>query len=225
MADHPGHNLLALNLHASCVGSMVRLRFAQRYPATAFLVAPCFKRFEFDEQAILKRRAPAFERFDFLLNFDHLFGVLDAARVEPFVLGFQFCDQRLNLTFGRPGDLFGFGARRADDCKLFTRVEQRRSAPRMLIDFKYPPTDRVDVAVQLLQMVKRCGDGHDRIVASTRIKPAIMRPMRPRSGESDRGSVIDFALILILFSIVLVVIVVLLGPRIADFLGSLVRAR
>jgi hypothetical protein len=95
----------------------------------------------------------------------------------------------------------------------------------MLIDFKYPPTDRVDVAVQLLQMVKRCGDGHGRIVASTRIKPAIMRSMRPRSGESDRGSVIDFALILILFSIVLVVIVVLLGPRIADFLGSLVRAR
>jgi hypothetical protein len=46
--------------------------------------------------------------------------------------------------------------------------------------------------------------------------------MRPRSGESDRGSVIDFALILILFSIVLVVIVVLLGPRIAEFLGGLV---
>ena len=48
------------------------------------------------------------------------------------------------------------------------------------------------------------------------------RDMRPRSGEDDRGSVIDFALILILFSIVLVVIVVLLGPRITDFLSGLV---
>jgi hypothetical protein len=46
--------------------------------------------------------------------------------------------------------------------------------------------------------------------------------MRPQSGESGRGSVIDFALILILFSIVLVVIVVLLGPRITEFLSSLV---
>jgi hypothetical protein len=46
--------------------------------------------------------------------------------------------------------------------------------------------------------------------------------MRPRSGENERGNVIDFALILILFSIVLVVIVVLLGPRISEFLSSLV---
>jgi hypothetical protein len=46
--------------------------------------------------------------------------------------------------------------------------------------------------------------------------------MRPSSGESGRGSVVDFALILILFSIVLVVIVVLLGPAITDFLGRLV---
>ncbi len=49
-----------------------------------------------------------------------------------------------------------------------------------------------------------------------------MLSMRPRSGESERGSVIDFALILILFSIVLVVIAVLLGPRISEFLSSLV---
>jgi len=46
--------------------------------------------------------------------------------------------------------------------------------------------------------------------------------MRPPSGEGGRGSLIDFALILILFSIVLVVIVVLLGPAITDFLGRLV---
>jgi hypothetical protein len=53
------------------------------------------------------------------------------------------------------------------------------------------------------------------------IRPIISR-MRPRSGENERGSVIDFALILILFSIVLVVIVVLLGPQLTEFLGSLV---
>ena len=46
--------------------------------------------------------------------------------------------------------------------------------------------------------------------------------MRPQSGEGGRGSLIDFALILILFSIVLVVILVLLGPAITDFLGRLV---
>jgi Flp pilus assembly pilin Flp len=46
--------------------------------------------------------------------------------------------------------------------------------------------------------------------------------MRPPSGESGRGSLIDFALILILFSIVLVVVLVLLGPAITDFLGRLV---
>lgn len=46
--------------------------------------------------------------------------------------------------------------------------------------------------------------------------------MRPPSGESERGSLIDFALILILFAIVLVVIVVLLGPAITDFLSRLV---
>jgi Flp pilus assembly pilin Flp len=45
------------------------------------------------------------------------------------------------------------------------------------------------------------------------------------SGESERGSVIDFALILILFSIVLITIAVLLGPSIADFFGRLVVAR
>lgn len=54
-----------------------------------------------------------------------------------------------------------------------------------------------------------------------RIGP-IISDMRPRSGENERGSVIDFALILILFSIVLVVIVVLLGPQLTEFLGSLV---
>ncbi|PJF47629.1 MAG: pilus assembly protein [Chloroflexi bacterium] len=46
--------------------------------------------------------------------------------------------------------------------------------------------------------------------------------MRPPSGEGGRGSLIDFALILILFSIVIVVIVVLLGPAITDFLSRLV---
>ncbi len=46
--------------------------------------------------------------------------------------------------------------------------------------------------------------------------------MRPPSGEGGRGSLIDFALILILFAIVLVVIVVLLGPAITDFLSRLV---
>ena len=61
----------------------------------------------------------------------------------------------------------------------------------------------------------------------TYIQPLFTRPiisftMRPRSGERERGSVIDFALILILFSIVLVVIVVLLGPRITDLLSGLV---
>jgi len=49
--------------------------------------------------------------------------------------------------------------------------------------------------------------------------------MRSPSGESERGSVIDFALILILFSIVLITIAVLLGPSIADFFGRLVVAR
>jgi hypothetical protein len=46
--------------------------------------------------------------------------------------------------------------------------------------------------------------------------------MRPPSGEGGRGSLIDFALILILFSIVLIAIVILLGPAITDFLGRLV---
>ncbi len=46
--------------------------------------------------------------------------------------------------------------------------------------------------------------------------------MRPPSGEGGRGSLIDFALILILFSIVIVVIIVLLGPAITDFLSRLV---
>ena len=46
--------------------------------------------------------------------------------------------------------------------------------------------------------------------------------MRPQSGQNGRGSLIDFALILILFSIVLVVILVLLGPNITDFLNRLV---
>lgn len=46
--------------------------------------------------------------------------------------------------------------------------------------------------------------------------------LRPPSGEGGRGSLIDFALILILFSIVIVVIVVLLGPTITDFLSRLV---
>lgn len=49
-----------------------------------------------------------------------------------------------------------------------------------------------------------------------------VKGMRPQSGEGGRGSLIDFALILILFSIVLVVILVLLGPAITDFLGRLV---
>ena len=46
--------------------------------------------------------------------------------------------------------------------------------------------------------------------------------MRPPSGEGGRGSLIDFALILILFSVVLITIVVLLGPAITDFLSRLV---
>ncbi|HQV70148.1 MAG TPA: hypothetical protein PLJ62_10480 [Thermoflexales bacterium] len=46
--------------------------------------------------------------------------------------------------------------------------------------------------------------------------------MRPPGGEGGRGSLIDFALILILFAIVLVVILVLLGPAITDFLSRLV---
>ena len=55
------------------------------------------------------------------------------------------------------------------------------------------------------------------------IAPGGLSPtMRPPSGEGGRGSLIDFALILILFSIVLVVIVVLLGPAITDFLSRLV---
>ncbi|MCS7061096.1 MAG: pilus assembly protein [Anaerolineae bacterium] len=46
--------------------------------------------------------------------------------------------------------------------------------------------------------------------------------MRPPSGEGGRGSLIDFALILILFAIVLAVTLVLLGPNITDFLSRLV---
>ncbi|MGQ9814816.1 MAG: pilus assembly protein [Candidatus Roseilinea sp.] len=46
--------------------------------------------------------------------------------------------------------------------------------------------------------------------------------MRPPSGEGGRGSLIDFALILILFAIVLTVTLVLLGPSITDFLSRLV---
>ena len=46
--------------------------------------------------------------------------------------------------------------------------------------------------------------------------------MRPPSGENGRGSVIDFALILILFAVVLTVILVLLGPQITEFLSKLV---
>lgn len=46
--------------------------------------------------------------------------------------------------------------------------------------------------------------------------------MRPPSGEGGRGSLIDFALILILFAIVLIVTLVLLGPNITDFLSRLV---
>ena len=49
--------------------------------------------------------------------------------------------------------------------------------------------------------------------------------MRPPSGEGGRGSVIDFALILILFAIVLTLIGVLLGPAITDFLSKLVTTR
>jgi len=49
--------------------------------------------------------------------------------------------------------------------------------------------------------------------------------MRSPSGEGERGSVIDFALIIILFSIVLITIAVLLGPSITDFFGRLVVAR
>jgi hypothetical protein len=49
--------------------------------------------------------------------------------------------------------------------------------------------------------------------------------MRPPSGEGGRGSLIDFALILILFAIVLVVILVLLGPAITDTLSRLVTQR
>ena len=49
--------------------------------------------------------------------------------------------------------------------------------------------------------------------------------MRPPSGEGGRGNLIDFALILILFAIVLVVILVLLGPAITDFLSKLVTSR
>jgi hypothetical protein len=46
--------------------------------------------------------------------------------------------------------------------------------------------------------------------------------MRPPSGEGGRGSIVDFALIIILFAIVLIVVLVLLGPAITDFLGRLV---
>jgi hypothetical protein len=60
-----------------------------------------------------------------------------------------------------------------------------------------------------------------KILQTTKI-PVRLNSMRPPSGESGRGSVVDFALILILFSIVLVVIIVLLGPAITDFLGRLV---
>ena len=49
--------------------------------------------------------------------------------------------------------------------------------------------------------------------------------MRPPSGEGGRGSLIDFALILILFAIVLLMILVLRGPEITNFLGKLVNAR
>ncbi|MCS7087965.1 MAG: hypothetical protein NZL91_04645 [Thermoflexales bacterium] len=49
-----------------------------------------------------------------------------------------------------------------------------------------------------------------------------MPTLRPPSGESGRGNLIDFALILILFSIVLIAIAVLLGPTLVDFLGQLV---
>ncbi len=47
--------------------------------------------------------------------------------------------------------------------------------------------------------------------------------MRPPLGEGGRGSLIDFALILILFSIVLVAMVVLVGPAVVDFLSRLVN--
>ncbi len=46
--------------------------------------------------------------------------------------------------------------------------------------------------------------------------------MKSPGGESERGSVIDFALIVILFSIVLITIAVLLGPAITDFFSRLV---
>jgi Flp pilus assembly pilin Flp len=46
--------------------------------------------------------------------------------------------------------------------------------------------------------------------------------MRPPSGEGGRGSLIDFALILVLFAVVLIVILVLLGPEITNFLSRLV---
>jgi len=46
--------------------------------------------------------------------------------------------------------------------------------------------------------------------------------MKPQAGEGGRGSLIDFALILILFGVMLVVIMVLLGPAITDFLNRLV---
>ena len=48
--------------------------------------------------------------------------------------------------------------------------------------------------------------------------------MRSPGGESERGSVIDFALIVILFSIVLITIAVLLGPTITDFFSRLIVA-
>jgi Flp pilus assembly pilin Flp len=46
--------------------------------------------------------------------------------------------------------------------------------------------------------------------------------MRPPAGEGGRGSLIDFALIIILFAIVLIVVLTLLGPQITDFLSRLV---
>ena len=56
-----------------------------------------------------------------------------------------------------------------------------------------------------------------------RVKLIIRRQhMRSPGGESERGSVIDFALIVILFSIVLITIAVLLGPAITDFFSRLV---
>jgi hypothetical protein len=46
--------------------------------------------------------------------------------------------------------------------------------------------------------------------------------MRPPSGDDGRGSVLDFALIILLFAIVTVVFLVLLGPQIEGFLARLV---